>query len=109
MALKKQAHLGVDEITTGSYHLSALEYASLGVPCFANTDSLTDKVVKDLTGCLEVPWIKASHDSFETILRGLIRNKEHLLDAGVKTREWMISNWSPDKLKPHYTSMYEKL
>jgi hypothetical protein len=109
MSLKRQAWLGTDEISTGSYHLSTLEYLSLGVPCIVNTDALTDKVVKDLTGCSELPWIKASHGSFERTVREMLTNMERLVSCALTSRKWMGTHWSPEKLCLVYETMYDKL
>lgn len=110
MFLKRQAWVGIDEITSGSYHLSTLEYLSLGVPCIVGVDDACNKVVKDLTGCETLPWIKVSHDNFERIVKGLLTDKDGLVLCALKSREWMEAHWSPEKLCSIYKiSMYEKL
>lgn len=109
MRLKREALLGVDEVSTGSYHLSTLEYLSLGVPCIVGTDALTDKVVRDLTGCQELPFIKANKDNFETVVRNLIRDRDHLNELSRSSRDWMECFWSPEKLCLVYKNMYDKL
>jgi len=109
MAMKREAWIGVDEISTGSFHLSGLEYLSLGVPCFSGIDSLTEGVVKDLTGCSWLPWVKSSKDNFERVLRGLLTHKEIIIDQGTKSRQWMEAYWAPETLAKIYLNMYEKL
>jgi len=105
---KRLANIGVDEISTGSYHLSSLEYLSLGVATIARIDTLTEKVLKDLTGCDRLPWIDASKDTFENSLRAVLKLKgwdEH----GRYARIWMERYWNPTLLCKHYIKMYEDL
>lgn len=108
MAKKRLAHIGIDEVVTGSYHLSSLEYLSLGIATFANIDLATEKVVKDLTGCESLPWVKASETNFENRFKKMIQDRT-FYDIGHFSREWMQRYWHPDILVGHYERMYRKL
>lgn len=108
MPRKKLASLGVEEVSNGTYHLSALEYLAVGVGCICYIDPLTEKVVKDLTGAEELPFIHATKESFERVVRGLLKSGDFDLE-GVKARLWMEKYWSPEVLVEHYRKMYEKL
>lgn len=108
MARKRLAHIGIDEIVTGSYHLSSLEYLSLGIACFANLDLATEKVVKDLTGCDQLPWLKASEANFASRMRQLVYDQSWF-GIGLDSRAWMERHWRPDILLGHYERMYEKV
>lgn len=108
MAKKRLAHIGIDEIVTGSYHLSSLEYLALGIACFANLDLATERVLKDLTGSDQLPWIKASETNFESRIRHLVHDGSWF-DAGHYARAWMERFWSPEILLGHYERMYEKV
>lgn len=108
MPRKKLASIGVEEISSGSYHLSALEYLSVGIPCICRIDSSTEEVVKTLTGAEDLPFIDATKDSFERVVRGLI-NEGSYVEKGRASRLWMERHWSPRALAGHYTAMYEKL
>ena len=108
MALKQGADIGIDEIVTGSYHMSSLEYLGLGVACFANLDEQTEKVVKDLTGATELPWIKANKITFEETLRKLVVEKSWP-ELGMRSRGWMETYWNPKALVSHYNEVYSDL
>jgi len=107
--MKLQADIGIDEIVTGSYHMSSLEYLALGVACFANLDEQTEAVVKDLTGATTLPWLKADGDSFKRILGELIKDPAQWADTGRQSREWMETYWNPEVLMGHYEEMYDSL
>lgn len=108
LKLKQSADIGIDEIATGSYHLSSLEYMSMGVPCFANLDGYTKQVVRDLTGCDELPWVAASKDNFLPNLHFLLENKSWQ-EYGAKARQWMETYWNPSILVGNYEEMYREL
>lgn len=108
MIKKKQADIGIDEVSTGSYHLSSLEYLSLGVGCFANIDPLTEKAIKDVTGATTIPWIRATKDNFERVLRNILKDQSWP-EIGVASRTWMEEYWNPNLLCSHYLKMYESL
>lgn len=108
IAEKKYSDLGTDEVSTGSYHLSSLEYLSLGAACIANIDALTEKAIKDVTGASELPWIRATKDSFETTLRMILHDKLWT-KLGEDSRKWMENYWNPPHLCSHYLRMYEDL
>jgi hypothetical protein len=108
MIKKKQADIGIDEVSTGSYHLSSLEYLSLGVGCFANIDPLTEKAIKDVTGAERIPWIRANKDSFERTLRNILKDQSWP-EIGAASRTWMEEYWNPQMLCSHYLKMYNSL
>jgi hypothetical protein len=108
IALKKGADVGIDEIATGSYHLSSLEYLSLGIPCICNLDGHTRKVVRDITGADKLPWTFASRDNFAVVVDSITKNNEWLY-AGEQARLWMERYWNPDALLEHYHQLYENL
>ncbi len=108
MERKRVADIGIDEIVTGSYHLSSLEYLSLGVPCFAHLDVKTAEVVKELTGAERLPWIDTTKTSFQRKLAQIIGDRSWD-SLGTDSREWMESYWKPEFLAEQYISMYEDL
>jgi len=106
MQMKTYADIGIDDIYTGSYHLSTLEYLQLGVATICYTDEQTEKVVKDLTGCSELPWIHCGPRNIASPLTKALRSYKEL---GVIARKWMEKYWSPEILCNHYTEMFKKL
>jgi len=108
MILKRAADIGIDEVSTGSYHLSSLEYLALGIPCFANIDTLTYKVLTDLTGCDKLPWLLANEQTFGSKLVKVIQDK-NWRELGAEARAWMERYWAPEALVSHYKSMYDDL
>ena len=108
MPRKRIADIGIDDVITGSYHLSALEYMSLGVPCINHVDALTEAIVKNLTGADHLPLVEVNKETFERVLRTMLKDQTWL-EIGEKSRKWMETYWSPEILCKHYLTMYEAL
>lgn len=108
LRLKALADVGIDEVVTGSYHLSSLEYMAFGIPCIAYLDELTEKVVKDLTGADTLPWLQTTRTTFKQRIHELILRR-NWQEFGRETRRWMETHWSPEKLAGHYLRMYGEL
>jgi hypothetical protein len=106
MQMKRYADVGIDDLRNGGYHLSSLEYLSLGVATICYVDEQTEKVVKDLTGCDTLPFIHNGRDNILTPLTRALNNHKWL---GQVAREWVETHWSPEILCSHYTKMYESL
>ena len=108
MLQKQIADIGIDEISTGSYHLASLEYLAMGVCTIGKIDALTERVIKDLTGCKTLPWLQSSEETFKADMLELIRTREYK-KIGDFGRAWMEKNWSPRFLSKKYSDMYEAL
>lgn len=108
MERKRFASLGIDDLKTGSYHLSGLEYLALGVGCLDHLDPLTEKVLKDLTGSETLPFIDATKDSLERVLKDILHTNS-FVEKGEAARSWMEKFWSPEILVEHYKKVYDKI
>jgi len=106
---KRNADIGIDEFVTGSYHLSSLEYLSMGIACFCWLDDRTERVVRDLTGSVgDLPWTQTTRDSFKQDLNQMISDRSWE-EKGRNAREWVEKFWNPEILSDHYIKMYERL
>lgn len=108
LKLKQDSDIGVDEVATGSYHMSTLEYLSMGVATIVYTDPQTEKVVKDLTGAESLPWYHNGLRNFDGPLKRLMQNHTYI-EAGKNCRKWMEQYWNPQILCQKFTNMYEVL
>lgn len=108
LKLKQNADIGIDEVSTGSYHMSSLEYLSMGVATIGYLDKECEKVVKDLTGASWLPWVQSSELAFNKDITKLVRNKNYA-DVGAKSRQWMETYWNPDALCTFWADLYGRL
>jgi hypothetical protein len=109
MKMKKECDLGIDEFMTGSYHLSSLEFLSMGIATVAFLDELTKEAIMDVTGATTLPWIEVTRHNFHSRLNPLLKDRDTLLEMGEISRKWMEKYWNPQALCYHYIQMYEDI
>ena len=65
LAHRQRAHIAIDEIVTGSYHLCSLEALSQGCLTMAGLDQLQQDTLKALTGASWLPWARVYADDLK--------------------------------------------
>jgi len=98
-AMKRRAHIVIDECVTGSYHRNSLEGLAAGAVVVNGVGLLPEivSVLRDCAGTEEVPFVHASLDSLEQVLEGLIaEGAEALIERGRVGRAWMERHWDFD-------------
>lgn len=108
MRMKQLSDIGIDEFVTGSYHLSSLEYLSMGCATIARLDAKTEAAVKEVSGANYLPWVNTSVGNFKGSLEDLL-HVEKWREIGRLSRVWMERYWNPEMLCDRYERMYEKL
>ncbi|MFC2023760.1 glycosyltransferase [Chloroflexota bacterium] len=109
MHAKQQAKLVIDELVTGSYHLSGLEGLSLAKPVLAFLDGRTERVLREITGADTCPFINVRlEDAFEVLVH-LLQHPDEAAEIGRASREWIERFWSDRILVRHFVDVYEKL
>ncbi len=106
---RRRSQISIDELATGSYHLSSLESLAQGIPTLAYLDHRTQWTVRSLTGATELPWINVHLDAAPGILESLIEDSELRAALGAYSREWMIKYWRDRDMVQHYVRAYSDL
>ncbi len=106
---KRQAAIIIDELVTGSYHLSGLEGLSLGKPVLAFLDHRIEQVLQEISGSKHCPFINVRlEDAFEPLLY-LLEHSDEAKAIGQAGREWIESYWADHKLIQHFVDVYDTL
>lgn len=108
MSMKQACHIGVDEVVTGSYHLSSVEFLAMGCATFAYLDEKTQAVCKEAIGAEELPWLNVKQGQFKSELRKVVQ-EESWDEKGKASRAWMEKYYDPRRLCDIYTNMYEDI
>lgn len=106
MKIRSQCNILLDEMVTGSYHLTGLESLALGKPTFAYIDQRSASNIIKLTGSSTIPWLNFSLDKFESALEELCGNKNLRSHIGEASCQWMKTYWSEEKLVWLYLEAY---
>jgi hypothetical protein len=109
LQLRRQCHASVDELVTGSYHLSGLESLSQGLCTFGYIDARLRAVLLELTGAGSHPWINVPIEHFEDVATDLLNDPDRIISLGNVSRKWMETYWDEKILVQHYVKAYEDL
>ena len=98
LAMKRRAHIVIDECVTGSYHRNSLEGLAAGA-VVVNGVGLLPGVEQALRRCAPdadaLPFVFSALESLECTLRGLIdQGAEALAAHGRRNRAWMEQHWN---------------
>ncbi|HEX8559489.1 MAG TPA: glycosyltransferase [Pyrinomonadaceae bacterium] len=97
LAMKRRAHIVIDECVTGSYHRNSLEGLAAGC-VVVNGLGLLPEVEEVFRRCAPgsaaSPFVRASLEELEAVLASLVeRGAARLAEAGAANRRWMEEHW----------------
>jgi hypothetical protein len=96
LALKRRAHIVIDECVTGSYHRNSLEGLAAGcvVVNGVGLRPAIGDILQRCAGGAASPFVSARLDELEQELEGLISLGPAVLALrGASARQWMERNW----------------
>lgn len=109
MREKARARIVIDDLVTGSYHLSALEGLAVSRPVLCYLDDRTLRVLRHISGSPDCPFLNVRlEDALEVIL-GLLDNGEAADEIGRAGRRWLEDHWSEALGVRAYIEVYEQL
>jgi len=110
IARKRWSVFGIEELVTGSYHLSFLEYLALGCVTFGYLDDKTRQALYDLIGIdatEELPYIPAHVSTLAAILPLYVGDgPEDWRETGLAGRKWIDDHWSPKSHVDRFDKIY---
>lgn len=109
LRLKRDSAMVIDDLVTGSYHLSSLEALSMGKPTFCFIDRRTEAVIKEITGCDEIPWVNTKIEEAEYVLDAFLSDPSLRQSFGKESRKWIERYWNDATLISHFVTAYEEL
>jgi hypothetical protein len=109
LLLKRQCHIGIDEMATGSFHLSSLEFLSQGTPTMAYLDNRTTETLKLLTGADNLPWVNVMLENSRDVLVDLLNDESLRQELGRLSRTWIEEYYREEQLIKYYIQSYDDL
>ncbi|MEC4818824.1 MAG: hypothetical protein SAK29_36950 [Scytonema sp. PMC 1069.18] len=106
---KRKAQIILDDLVTGSYHISGVEAMCLGKAVLSYLDSRTELLLQELTGSKICPFINVRLEDAREVLMYLLKHPEEAVSIGKAGREWIDLYWCERMIVQHYVDVYEKL
>lgn len=106
---KQRAQIVVDELVTGSYHLSGLEGLMVGKPTLSYLDDRTRFVLSEVSGSNQCPFINVHFREAFVLIQRLMSDTELAKDIGYAGREWIETYWHPKDIIQRYIEVYNDL
>ena len=106
LAMKRRAHIVIDECVTGSYHRNSLEGLAVGcvvVNGMGRLPQVVEAFAECASGDAEMPFMCTAIEDLERVLTGLIElGKDALLCQGMRNRAWMEQHWDFARQWPRF-------
>lgn len=109
LRIKRNSDIVIDDIITGSYHLTSLEALSQGKPTLAYLDNRTQYILRELTGASELPFVNVKMEESKYVLEELCRDKKLREQIGDYSRKWMEKYYNDKDLVKIYKKVYEDI
>ena len=109
MQEKRRASLIIDDLVTGSYHISGLEGLSLGKTVLAFLDDRTQQVLREISGSDICPFINVRLEDALEVMTYLLVHPNEMAEIGINSRKWIEKYWADRILIQHFVNVYEKL
>lgn len=106
---KQLCHITIDDLVTGSYHMSCLESLSLGSVALTFMDDRVIKTVKDITGRDDFPAINTRLEDLCDILYFLVCNPKVVEQLGKYSFNWMCDYWKPTNIATQLVGIYNEV
>ena len=104
---KALADIAIDDLVTGSYHMSTLESLIQGSAVLTFTDQRVLRAAGEVAGKADFPALNVRMEEAEHIILELIKQPELVRQIGEESRQWMLDHWSPQKMAGVFIQHYE--
>lgn len=107
--IRKECHITIDEISTGSYHQVSLEGLCAGNVVINNSDVFSNSMLMKIAQNNEVPFYKVNKFDIHERLLYLVQNKDLIRELQQKSFNFYKDYLTPDKLIHYYLNIYKEL
>jgi hypothetical protein len=110
LKIKQSCDICIDEVVTGSYHMSSLEAMSQGLAVINNIDRECEETLHKWTnsGVGTHPFIKANPHTLANKIMELLMNRVKLREAQAFSRSFMKTHWNTEKICKRFMEIYTK-
>jgi len=109
LAVRQRSRIVVDDLVTGSYHLTGLEGLSQGKAVLAFLDGRAERVLRHFAGTASNPFLNVRLEDAAGVLEYLLEHPDATRALGVEARHWMERHWSPGRFVEMLSAVYAQL
>ncbi len=109
LAEKRRSRMVVDDLVTGSYHLTGMEGLAQAKPVLARLDGRSLELLRYFSGVDVQPFINVRLEDAPEALKHLLEDPELCRELGRSGREWLTTHWSEATMIDRYVDVYELL
>lgn len=111
LVARKKGDIHIDDIYTGSYHLSSLEGLAQGKMVICNIKPWMSLFLRQFLGKDTLPWIVADKDSLEKTLRYYCHSNNMIELSKLRhySYEWIQKHWNPELVCGDYLTVYNEV
>ena len=106
---KQRSRIVIDDLVTGSYHLTGLEGLSQGKPVLSFIDERNLALLRHVSGSEHCPFINVRLEDAETVLLHLLENPANCETIGNAGRRWLLKYWNEVSLIQFFHRAYVDL
>ena len=106
---KRNGSVVIDDLITGSYHLSGLEGLCLGRPVLGFLDARVQVVLREISESRTCPFVNVRLEDALEVLTHLSQHPADAAEVGQAGRQWIANHWTDRVLVRHFVDVYEKL
>lgn len=106
---KQRSRIVIDDLVTGSYHLTGLEGLAQGKPVLSFIDDRCLYLLRHVSGSQHCPFINVRLEDAEAVLIHLIDHPMACREIGQAGREWILKYWNEVNLVEHFKLIYKDL
>ncbi|GAB6038370.1 hypothetical protein JCM15519_29290 [Fundidesulfovibrio butyratiphilus] len=109
LADKRRSRIALDDMVTGSYHLTGLEALAQGVPVLSCLDERSQALLRRFSGADWHPFINTRLEEAPKVIAHLAGEPELCRALGLAGRRWLLAHWREERMVGHYQAAYDLL
>jgi hypothetical protein len=109
LARKRRCRLVIDDLASGSYHLTGLEGLAMAKPVLSFLDGRCLELLAAFAGTPRCPFVNVRLEDAGPVLAALAADPEAAAAVGLAGRDWLTSHFSAKTRVASYLEAYEAL
>jgi hypothetical protein len=106
---KRRARVVIDDLASGSYHLTGLEGLAMAKPVLSFLDGRCLELLAAFAGTPRCPFVNVRLEEAGPVIAALLADPAAAEDLGLAGRDWLRRHFSAQTRVEHYVAAYERL